>query len=96
MTDPKARALQLADEAWRAAFNAGDSDRLAADVIADYMLTFARELLARKPTEAMKTAGCLAISEIYRREGGWCGMKAAEDQTLATWTDMAAELAKEL
>lgn len=49
-----------------------------------------------EPNEAMKMAGSHAICEIYRRDGGWCGMKAAEEQMLATWNATAAERLKEL
>lgn len=43
------------------------------------------EALIPEPTQAMWDAGALAITELYRGEGGWCGVKAAEEQARITW-----------
>ncbi len=44
----------------------------------------------REPTEAMRLAGAVAIQEHYRRDGGWCGLAAAQEQMLLTWQAMLA------
>jgi malate synthase len=41
-----------------------------------------------EPTEAMRIAGATAIQELYRGDGGWCGVKAAEEQVNLTWSAM--------
>jgi len=53
-------------------------------------LTTVADVLAalRQPSEAMRLAGYLAIQEHYRADGGWCGLKAAQEQMTLTWNAM--------
>lgn len=39
-------------------------------------------------TASMLLHGCIAVSDIYAKDGGWCGLKAAEDQVVATYRAM--------
>jgi hypothetical protein len=43
---------------------------------------------AVEPTEEMLLRGGLAVSDIYAKEGGWCGVEAARDQVVATYRAM--------
>jgi hypothetical protein len=40
------------------------------------------------PTEAMRSAGIGAIQEHYSRDGGWCGLIAAQEQMALCWQAM--------
>lgn len=55
------------------------------------------DLLAalREPSEEMKRDGCIAIQEHYRADGGWCGLKAAQEQMTLTWDAMLSAFEKE-
>lgn len=52
-------------------------------------------LVPREPTEAMRQAGCDAIQEYYREDGGWCGLAAAQEQMTLTWAAMLAAAGEE-
>ena len=43
-----------------------------------------------EPTEDMRLAGCNTIQEHYSRDGGWCGLAAAQEQMMLTWNAMLA------
>lgn len=42
----------------------------------------------RQPSEAMKLTGSLAIQEHYCADGGFCGLRAAQEQMTLTWEAM--------
>ena len=69
----------------------------AADIEAAHeagLLAVARFVAERQravePTEEMLLRGGLAVSDIYAKEGGWCGVEAAKDQVVATYRAMSA------
>lgn len=45
-------------------------------------------LVPVEPNEAMWDAGCAAITELYRGDGGWCGREAAKEQAGLTYRAM--------
>jgi hypothetical protein len=67
------------------------NDALAAPS-SEHRLSKPEDGASRTPecTPTMLTAGALAIVELYRGEGGWCGIKAAEEQARVTWNAMIA------
>lgn len=64
------------------------------DMHGSALLAVARYVAERQravePTEEMLLRGGLAVSDIYAKEGGWCGVEAAKDQVVATYRAMSA------
>lgn len=77
------------EETFEGAIVAQESQAAAFDAA---LLAVARYVAERQrgmePTETMWLHGCTAVQEIYRKEGGWCGLKAAQDQVASTYRAM--------